>query len=145
MAKDLKRAVLTQNHRASPDIAALATELRGILEKKLPDAKKLGLVRERLSRLPEADSNLGPGGWKLAAEGNAILTRSNGEAIRVAQKLCGNSDKPPEISFRLVTAGRREAPPGWVGRCLVLQNQAQSPGKCLIEYTRTGLQDWTLP
>lgn len=116
--KDLKRANLTQNHRASPDIAALAAELRGILGKKLPDAKKLDLVRERLSRLPEADSTFGPGSLDFAAKGNAILTRSNGEAIRVAQKLCGNSDTPPEISFRLVTAGRNEAPPGWVGALL---------------------------
>jgi hypothetical protein len=118
-AEELKRAILTQNHRSSPEIAAFAAELRGILEKKkLPDAKKLDLVRERLSRLPEVDLNFGPARLEFAAKGNAILTRSNGEAIRVAQKLCGNSDNPPDISFRLVTAGRSEARSGWIGALL---------------------------
>lgn len=116
---ELKQTALTRNHRATSEIAALAADLRAILEKKkLTDTKKLDLVRERLSRLPEADTNFGPRWLELGAKGNAVLTRSNGEAIRVAQKLCGNSDKPPEISFRLVTAGRNEAPPGWIGSLL---------------------------
>jgi len=58
----LKRAVLTKP-RASPDIAALATELRGFLRKAGRMRKNWPSSANDFSRLPEADSNLGPGGW----------------------------------------------------------------------------------
>jgi len=61
------------------------------------------------------------------------------EAIRVAQSFAAIGDKLPNQLSIVTAVGAKLLQAGW-GRCLVLQNQAQSPGKCLIEYTRTGLQ-----
>ena len=55
---------------------------------------------------------------EFAAKGNAILTRRPAEAIPVPKSSAATSDKPPDIMFRLVTAGRSEAPPGWIGALL---------------------------
>ncbi len=114
----LGEVTLARNHRASPEVARFAAGLRAIIDRKLPAARKLGLVRERIAALPAAPGTLGPD-WEAPAAGTtAILTRTNGEAIRVAQTLSGDSDAPSPLAFSLRTAGRTAPPPAWIAGLL---------------------------
>ena len=128
----LKEAALEHNHRSTPTIATFAGGLRAIIEGKLPKAKKLELIRERLHSLPMFGGDFGPA-WCPADNRTAILTRTNAEAIRVAQRLAGDANEPPGLTLQLRTSGRIQPPPAWIGALL---GPAKAPTMSRTQFER---------
>ena len=129
----LGEVTLPRNHRATPEVARFGAGLRAIIGRRLSASRKLELVRERIGELPEAPGTLGTD-WEAPAAGTtAILTRTNGEAIRVAQRLSGDGDGPPALSFSLRTAGRTAPPPAWIAGLL---GPARSPSVTRSQFDR---------
>lgn len=129
----LREVTLERNHRAWPEVAQFAAGLRTIIDSRLAAPRKLQLVRERMGGLPEAPGTLGPD-WKVPAVGpTAILTRTNGEAIRVTKALFGDCDAPSAVAFSLRTAGRTAPPPAWIAGLL---GPARSPTVTRTQFDR---------
>lgn len=122
LGKGLHEIELSKNHRSTEVLAGYAANMRKILQSPLiAPEKKLDAVRGFLDRLPASDpkAKLAPPWLDHVPEGSvAILTRTNGEAMRVATMLMGSSVEPPAVSVRLHLAGSRPHPPAWVAMLL---------------------------
>lgn len=115
---ELAVRALTRNYRATAPLAALSTELRTLLLGALPAEEKLRLIRERVAALPAPASTLDPSWLAVRSGSQAILTRSNGEALRVLQKLVGFDDAGPATPVRLRAGSFAGLPPAWIGALL---------------------------
>jgi hypothetical protein len=114
----LEVRTLTHNHRADAPLAALSNEVRGVLLGELGDEEKLAIVRERLEALPQPQEELSPP-WVTARGGSrAILTRTNGEAVAVLQKLVGTATEGPGAPLRLHAGSYAGLPPAWIAAML---------------------------
>lgn len=110
---------LETNHRAVPGLANLAVILRRILSRSHSNAIKLDAIRKVLATVPESQDDLGPGlTAKLEGESMAILTRTNGEAIRVWQAIMGTDNEGPPVRVLLHGADSAGRVPAWVGATL---------------------------
>lgn len=118
----LKEVELTRNHRATPSLAKQAELLRALLRNSQMDGnQKLDAVRKHLASLPvnESDEKIAPNWLKQQPSGSvAVLTRSNGEAIQLAQMLMGSSRNAPTVPIKLRLAGQSHSVPAWVGALL---------------------------
>ncbi|KQW57062.1 UvrD-helicase domain-containing protein [Variovorax sp. Root411] len=118
MGIGLREVQLTRNHRSTEKLASMATSLRKILQSDLLTAeKKLTAMQRFLERLPASshEVKLGPDWLANLPEGTvAVLTRSNGEAVRVTKMLLGDSVEGPAVSVRLRVAGSQPIAPAWI-------------------------------
>jgi Superfamily I DNA and RNA helicases len=122
MGSSLRQVELSTNHRATKKLADMAAGLRRILERRnLEPAKKLAGMRRFLDNLPTspADSRLGPAWLTRLPEGSlAVLTRTNGEAARVAKMLLGDGIESPPVQVHLRLAGNVPYAPPWIALLL---------------------------
>jgi DNA helicase II / ATP-dependent DNA helicase PcrA len=122
MGSRLHEVVLETNYRATEKLASLASSMRRILRSETVDpVSKLAAMKRLLDRLPPS-----PVSEKLNAEwagklpngSVAILTRTNGEAMRVAGMLLGRADGPAQVDLRLKLAGTNTCAPAWIAALL---------------------------
>lgn len=122
MGTALREVSLTHNHRSTEKLAAMAASLRNILRSdELTAEKKLAAMQRFLERLPgsPAETLLGPDWLAKLPEGSvAILTRSNGEAVRVTKMLLGDIVEGPVVPVRLRIAGATPVTPAWIAALL---------------------------
>jgi len=110
---------LTQNHRATGDLARLSSGLRSVLLGDQPDAVKLQVMLGAIASLPDSPQPLGPDLLQSGkGESRAILTRTNGEALRVLQQLLGMNNDSPAVPVRLHAGSHATLPPAWIGALL---------------------------
>ncbi|RQY17972.1 UvrD-helicase domain-containing protein [Burkholderia stagnalis] len=118
----LREIALIQNHRATKQLAGMAARLRKILGDPAVDAdKKLAAMKRFLTGLPTSaiDLKLGPEWLAQLPQGSlAVLTRTNGEALRVWQMLLGQSIEAPQADVRLRLAGSTRPTPAWIAAVL---------------------------
>lgn len=110
---------LTRNYRATPSLARMSAGLRSVLLGDQPDAMKLQAMLGAVASLPVPPQPLGPASLEAGnGESRAILTRTNGEAVRVLQQLLGMSNDPPAAPVRLHAGSHATLPPVWIGALL---------------------------
>lgn len=118
MGSGLKEITLTQNFRSTPNLADMANRLRAILSSaQLDVGKKLAAMKLEIERLPvsAAELKLGPDWLDQMPEGSlAVLTRTNGEALRVWQMLQGTKQNAAGTTVRLRTTGATPFVPAWI-------------------------------
>jgi len=107
------------NHRAAPSLAFISLSLRNILTRNISGDKKLAAMRLFMKRVPEIGTDLDPDNIAgLSDDTAAILTRTNGEAIRLYKRLMGISEYPPATQITLRAGSRIPPVPAWVGATL---------------------------
>ncbi|MCA0199881.1 MAG: UvrD-helicase domain-containing protein [Proteobacteria bacterium] len=119
---------LHKNYRAESDIAALSARLRSLLLSDSDEGEKLKVIREAIDALPPPQEPVGPG--LLADDGprsHAILTRTNGEALRVLQELFGSDAAAPARSVKLHAGSHVSLPPAWIGALLQRLQPSELP------------------
>ena len=118
MGNKLREVALVRNHRSTEKLAAMAASMRKILQARiLVPEKKLAAMQRFLEGLPasSADAKLGPEWLTQRPAGSvAILTRTNGEALRVAKMILGESVEGPAVPVRLRLAGTSPSAPAWI-------------------------------
>lgn len=107
---------LKHNFRSSPEISRLSSHLREILLSDRPEAEKLEFMKTTFSELPSHDLQIGPE-WleEVSFRNHAILTRTNGEALRVLQQLVGRDVDGPSTKVRLKAGNFATLPTPWIG------------------------------
>ena len=122
MGPKLREIVLMSNHRATENLAAAAASLRKILGSvDLDDERKLAAMQRFLGNMPASttDSRLAPGWLAQLPEGSlAVLTRTNGEAVRVWTMLLGDGLEGPSVTVRMRLAGSTPTVPAWIAGLL---------------------------
>lgn len=115
---DLRSLPLDKNYRASPKLAIFLERLRKILSRDLPGEDKFEAMSKVMSELPAADFELNkeivP---KDGQQTLAILARTNGEVLRIAQKILGNQVEGPGVKFQVGSSDNIGAP-AWVAALL---------------------------
>ncbi|MBB3472750.1 UvrD-helicase domain-containing protein [Sphingomonas sp. BK345] len=118
-AGDLVQETLVRNHRADPPLARLSAGLRSVLLGDRPDREKLRVMLTAIARLPEPDQPLGRGLLEAATGGSrAILTQTNGEAVRVLQALYGKDVDAATVPVRLRAGHHAALAPAWIAALL---------------------------
>lgn len=106
---------LTRNFRSAKPIADMSRRLRAVLTGDLRDEEKLRAVQEALAALPGSD------GLDLASVtqggSSAVLTRTNGEALRVLTGLMGK-ELEGVARLRMRAASFATLPPAWIAGLL---------------------------
>jgi hypothetical protein len=125
---DLEVLTLTRNYRADRPLATLSSSVRKVLLSERTDDEKLRFVRKAVAGLPLPDKPVGRS-WLNSGESRsrAILTRTNGEALRVLQNLFGNEVEGGETPVRLRAGSHIALPPAWVAALLGPAKSAQIP------------------
>ena len=122
MGPGLREIVLKVNHRSTRQLADMAANLRKILGSSVQNAeKKLAAMKRFLAQLPvtTSDTKLGPAWLSQLPEGSlAILTRTNGEALRVWKMLLGEAVEGPSVHIGLRLAGTAPNAPAWIAALL---------------------------
>ncbi|HJW55297.1 MAG TPA: UvrD-helicase domain-containing protein [Burkholderiaceae bacterium] len=115
----LREIELTRNYRAVTSLSEVTLQLRNILRRKTAGEKKLEMVDRFIDQLPTSTTRLSAEWLICLPEGSvAILTRTNGEALRVAQQLLGKDVEGPGVPFILQLAGYRHPVPAWIAALL---------------------------
>lgn len=110
---------LETNYRAVPGLASLAVHLRRILARPTRNVNKLDAIRRVFTGVPLLEHRLDPGlASGMEEESMAILTRTNGEAIRVWQLIMGDQVEAPPVRVKLHSANQISRVPAWVGATL---------------------------
>ena len=123
---ELVQHSLERNFRASEPLARVSAYLREVLLSERSDSEKLQLVRQAVAALPSPPEPVGLGWLQDGSAGSrAVLTRSNGEAVRVLQALLGSEAEGPGMPVRLRAGGYASLPPAWIAALL---RRWQSPG-----------------
>ncbi len=122
MGPGLREITLTRNHRSTEQLARMFAALRRVLgSNALDPGGKLAAMTRLLERLPVAtsDGKLQTD-WLLqvSCASQAILTRTNGEALQVWKMLMGRSLDSPAVSVRLRLAGAERGAPAWIAALL---------------------------
>jgi DNA helicase-2/ATP-dependent DNA helicase PcrA len=115
---ELREVLLDRNHRSGPEIASVIDSLRHVLRQRIDPAQKLQRVARALNDQPVAGFELGPQILDLGQfESVGILTRTNGEALRVTQKMLGQGVDGPGVP---ITVGGSDdtGAPAWVAALL---------------------------
>ena len=142
MGSGLREIALVKNHRSTAKLAAMASSVRKILRSPdLDPEKKLLAMQRLLERLPASasETKLGPEWLAKLPEGSvAILTRTNGEALRVTKMLLGDAVEGPDVQVRLRLAGAVPSAPAWIAVLLSrFKPQAMSRTTYDIVYGKT--------
>jgi hypothetical protein len=118
-SRELRVVEFKTNHRAVKNLAGLAEALRSILGRPIAGASKLDAMSKLVSRIPPFDDELSAASVFVPSEGSTgILTRTNGEAIRIAQKLWGTEEAPGDVPVNLTAGSPSRFVPAWIGATL---------------------------
>jgi hypothetical protein len=119
-AGELIEIELKKNHRATQEMAESVRELRQLFSSEVDDADKLQAMESFVALLPVVwEERLSPLWLAGISYGSlAILTRTNGEALRIATQLAGKDNHAPAIPVQLHTAGAGALVPAWVAALL---------------------------
>lgn len=128
---ELRIHSLQVNHRAAAPLAALSAQLRSVLLGGLPGEEKLKLIRTVIAQLPEQSGSLN--GPQLEPGSKAILTRTNGEAVRVLQNVMGREVKGPDAPVRIRAANYASLAPAWIAALL---RPARAPTMPRMQFDR---------
>lgn len=128
---DLQIRSLQVNHRASEFLADLSTQLRLVLLGSLPDEEKLKLIQTAIAELPEQGGSLDA--LRPESGSRAILTRTNGDAVRVLQHIMGSGVKGPDVPIRIRAANYANLPPAWIAGLL---RPARAPSMPRMQFDR---------
>ena len=125
---DLNVLTLTHNFRADKPLAELSSSLRNVLLSQRDDDEKLRIVQEEVAKLPSPEAPIGPS-WlnNGGARSRAILTRTNGESLRVLQCLFGWDVEGGASPVRLRAGNHASLPPAWVAALLGPLKSTQLP------------------
>lgn len=116
---ELQEVELRKNYRAVSNLASMVDSLRNILSRPISGEKKLDAMQKLISRIPEIEDELGPGAIKVADnKASAVLTRTNGEVLQVAQKLAGYDVEIGGAPILVRTSNQVRAVPAWIGGTL---------------------------
>lgn len=122
VGNSIREIELTKNYRSTAELSGMAASLRKILgSQDLDPERKLAAMTRFLSRLPSSreDARLSDEWLAQLPEGSvAILTRTNGEALRVWQMLLGKALEAPSASVSLRLAGGTPKAPAWIAALL---------------------------
>jgi DNA helicase II / ATP-dependent DNA helicase PcrA len=114
----LQEVRLDQNFRSLPDIASFLEKLRNILRSEKAGAQKLEKITEAVAGLPVADFPLDSTLFDAGqVQSIALLARTNGEVLRIAQKILGTKVEGPGIALQ-IGSGNQSAAPAWVAALL---------------------------
>ena len=126
---ELETVELTHNYRAERPLAQLSSSLRQVLLSGRTDDEKLRIVREALAGLPSPGV---PAGREWLAEGDAgsraILTRTNGECLRVLAELFGQDVEGGATPVRLRAGNHASLHPPWIAALLGPLRSPELPG-----------------
>lgn len=123
---ELEQRSLERNFRASEPLAKVSAILREVLLSERSDSEKLQFVRKVVAALPSPREPAGRAWLQDGSAGSrAVLTRSNGEAVRVLQTLLGSEAEGPGMPIRLRAGSYASLPPAWIAALL---RRWQSPG-----------------
>lgn len=115
--ESLKQFSLEENFRATDKLASVARNLRRLLLRRASGKTKLDSMRKFISRVQITDEGLKAGSLlKGEMRTAAVLTSTNGEAIRVAQKLREASDS--DVPVILHGSAQPKYIPPWIGAAL---------------------------
>lgn len=118
-AKEVVVSELKTNHRSTPELASLSLHLRNILVSKVSGEKKLDAMQKIMERVPHLEGDVDLSTYRqLGADTMAILTRTNGEAIRVYQQLMGKQVSAPDITVVMGAGSQARSVPAWIGAIL---------------------------
>ena len=116
---ELERRSLERNHRASEPLAELSARLRSVLVSQRSHTEKLQIVRAAVAALAPSPEPASPAWLQDGTSGSrAILTRTNGEAVRVLQALLGTEAEGPRTPVRLRAGSYASLPPAWIAALL---------------------------
>ena len=116
---ELDVVALTQNYRAEGALADLSSSLRQILLSQRTDDEKLRIVREAVADLPSPAEPVNPSWLNNNDPGSrAILTRTNGESLRVLTHLFGREVEGGATRVRLRAGNQASLPPAWIAALL---------------------------
>jgi DNA helicase-2/ATP-dependent DNA helicase PcrA len=117
--QELSQKTLSRNYRAQPALAQLSAELRKILLGGQAEEDKLRAIKAAVSALPSPEERLGRGMLQSGAGGSrAILTHTNGEALRVLKKIMGSEVEGTELPLLLKAGSHANLPPAWIAALL---------------------------
>lgn len=115
----LIETALETNHRAVPGLSRIAVLLRKILRRSTLSANKLDAMQRIFGAIKATNQTLNPDLIQgLDGRTTAILTRTNGEAIRVWQRIMGTECEGPYERVLLHGANAKNTVPAWVGATL---------------------------
>ena len=120
-AYDGELEVLTLNHnfRSDRPLANLASSLRKVLLSQISDDEKLRIVQKEVSNLPSPSQPISPSWLDDGESGSrAILTRTNGESLRVLTQLFGRQVFGGATPVRLRAGSHASLSPAWVAAML---------------------------
>jgi DNA helicase II / ATP-dependent DNA helicase PcrA len=116
--QELRLLSLDINHRATPKLAIFLERLRKILSRDISGEDKFAAMTKVMSELPSAEFELSK---ELVPEDDqqtiAILARTNGEVLRIAQKILGHQVEGPGVRFQ-VGSRDTDGAPAWVAALL---------------------------
>ena len=116
---ELEILTLTHNYRADRQLAELSSSLRQVLLSRRSDDEKLRIVREVVASIPSPSEPVSPAWINNGVSGSrAILTRTNGEALRVLTHLFGKEPEGGTTPVRLRAGSYASLPPAWVAALL---------------------------
>ena len=116
---ELECVELTHNFRTDGPLADLSSSLRRDLLSGRSDEDKLRILREAVAALPVA-AEPADVSWLEGAgpRSRAILTRTNGESLRVLARLFGKDVEGGATPVRLRAGNHASLPPVWIGALL---------------------------
>ena len=125
---ELEVVTLTHNYRADRPLADLASSLRKVLLSHMPDDEKLRIVQEKVASLPSPAQPISPEWLDDGKSGSrAILTRTNGESLRVLTQLFGREVDGSTIPVRLQAGSHASLAPAGEGREPAFSSTADKP------------------
>lgn len=117
--EELEEIPLRRNYRAHSSLAQLSSDLRAVLLSDRPEGDKLEFMMQAVAALPAPAEPLGRKFLEESGGGSrAILARTNGEALRVLQRLFGRELDGPRTPIRLRAGSYASLPPAWIGALL---------------------------
>ncbi|SHF84991.1 UvrD-like helicase C-terminal domain-containing protein [Loktanella atrilutea] len=118
-SKELEQKKLTRNYRSDPPLAHMSRTLRAILLSDQPEEEKFRVTMAAVAALPAPAQPIGRVLLEASTVGSrAILTQTNGEALRVLQSLYGAEPDGAAVPVRLYAGGHATLPPAWIGALL---------------------------
>lgn len=125
---ELGQKRLTRNYRSDPSLARMSRKLRTVLLSDQPEKEKLKVTLATLAALPAPAQPFGRGLLEATSgRSRAILTQTNGEAIRVLQAIYGSDTEGGVVPVRLHAGGHATLPPAWIGALLRKLRSASLP------------------
>ena len=116
---ELEVVDLTKNYRADKQLSLLSEKLRIEILGSKTSERKLRIVQKEITTLPNLEESIDSEWLDQPIHNNhAILTRTNGESIRVTQKLFGKRLDGGKVQVFLQAGNYESLPPAWIAAFL---------------------------